>query len=49
MNRMKTGKADGPDDIAVEVEAWKCLAELAIDFLTRLCNKILEDERMPDE
>ena len=47
MNRMKTGKAVGPDDIPVE--AWKCLGELAIDFLTRLSNKILEDKRMLDE
>ena len=47
MNRMKTGKAVSPDDIPVE--AWKCLGQLAVDFLTRLCNKIVEDERMPDE
>ena len=47
MNRMKTGKTVRPDDIPVE--AWKCLGELAINFLTRLFNKILEDERMPDE
>ena len=47
MNRMKTGKAVGPDDIPVE--AWKCLGELAIHFPARLFNKILEDERMPDE
>ena len=47
MNRMKTGKAVGPDDIPVE--AWRCLGELANDFLTRLFNKILEDEIMPDE
>ena len=39
MNRMKTGKPVGPDDIPVE--AWKCLGELAIDFLTRLFNKNL--------
>ena len=26
MNRMKTGKAVGPDDIPVE--AWRCLGEL---------------------
>ena len=31
MNRMKTGKAVGPDNIPVE--AWKCLGELAIYFL----------------
>ena len=30
MNRMKTRKTVGPDDIPVE--AWKCLGELAIDF-----------------
>ena len=47
MNRMKTGMAVGPDDIPVE--AWNCLGELAIDFLTRLFNKIFKDERMPDE
>ena len=47
MNRIKTGKAVGPDGIPVE--AWKCLGELAIDFPTRLSNKILEDEGMPDE
>ena len=46
MNRIKTGKAVGPDNIPIE--ARKCL-ELTIDFLTRLFNKILEDERMPDE
>ena len=47
MNRMQIGKAVGPDDIPVE--AWKCLGELAIDFLTTLFKKILEDKRMPDE
>ena len=47
MNRMKTGKAVGPHDIPVE--AWRRLGELVIDFLARLFNKILEDERMPDE
>ena len=47
MNRMKTGKAVGLDDIPVE--AWRCLGELVIDFLTRLFNKISEDERMPNE
>ena len=47
MNRMKIGKVVGPDGIPVE--AFRCLVELAIDFLTRLFNKILEDEGMPDE
>ncbi|KAL7841885.1 hypothetical protein SRHO_G00255760 [Serrasalmus rhombeus] len=47
LKRMKNGKAVGPDDIPVEV--WRCLGEKAVDFLTRLFNKILESERMPDE
>ena len=47
MNRMKTRKVVGPDGIPVE--AFRCLGELAINFLTRLFNKILEDEGMPDE
>ena len=47
MNRMNTGKAVGLNDIPVEV--WRWLGELVIHFLTRLFNKILEDERMPDK
>uniref|UniRef100_A0AAR2JL50 ribonuclease H n=1 Tax=Pygocentrus nattereri TaxID=42514 RepID=A0AAR2JL50_PYGNA len=47
LKRIKNGKAVGPDDIPVEV--WRCLGEKAVDFLTRLFNKILESERMPDE
>ena len=47
LKRMKCGKAVGPDDLPVE--AWKCLGELAIEFLTRLFNKILESGKMPDE
>ena len=33
MKRMKNGKAVGPDDIPVEV--WKCLGEIALEFLTK--------------
>ena len=33
LKRMKRGKAVGPDDIPVEV--WKCLREVAVEFLTR--------------
>ncbi|KAK3575408.1 hypothetical protein QTP86_026247, partial [Hemibagrus guttatus] len=44
---MKSGKAVGPDDIPVEV--WKCLGEAAVEFLTRLFNRVLESERMPEE
>ncbi|RJG15010.1 hypothetical protein D4A39_16735, partial [Alcanivorax profundi] len=47
LKRMKRGKAVGPDDIPVEV--WKCLGEMAVEFLTRLFNNILESERMPEE
>ena len=35
---MKSGKAVGHDDIHVEV--WKCLREVAAQFLTRTFNKI---------
>ncbi|XP_016106680.1 uncharacterized protein [Sinocyclocheilus grahami] len=47
LKRMKRGKAVGPDDIPVEV--WKCLGEMAVEFLTRLFNEVLESERMPEE
>ena len=47
MQRMKNGKAVGPDDILVEV--WKCLGESALTFLTKLYNRTMESERMPEE
>ena len=47
MQRMKNGKAVGPDDIPVEV--WKCLGESALKFLTKLYNITMESERMPEE
>ena len=47
MKRMKNGKAVGPDDIPVEV--WKCLGEIALEFLTELYNRTMESERMPEE
>ena len=47
LKKMKSGKAVGPDDVPVEV--WKCLGEVAIHFLTRLFNRILETDKMPDE
>ena len=47
MKRMKNGKAVGPDDIPVEV--WKCLWEIALEFLTKLYNRTMESERMPEE
>ncbi|KAK3572845.1 hypothetical protein QTP86_008260 [Hemibagrus guttatus] len=52
LKRMKSGKAVGPDDILVEV--WKCLGEAAVEFLTSLFNKVLENlekvyDRVPRE
>ena len=47
LKRMKSNKAVGPDDIPVE--AWRCLGEVGVEFLTRLFNNILEGEKMPDE
>ena len=47
MKRMKNGKAVGLDD--TPVEAWRCLGKMAVEFLTRLFNTILESERMPEE
>ncbi|KAK3519772.1 hypothetical protein QTP70_004293 [Hemibagrus guttatus] len=41
LKRMKSGKAVGPDDILVEV--WKCLGEAAVEFLTSLLNRVLEN------
>ena len=43
---MKKGKAVGPDELLVEV--WKCMEKMGIKFLTRLFNKLLIGERMPE-
>ena len=47
LGKMKRGKAVGPDDIPVE--AWKCLGQEGIEWLTNLFNEILVTEKMPDE
>ncbi|KAK3566841.1 hypothetical protein QTP86_004554 [Hemibagrus guttatus] len=52
LKRMKSGKAVGPDDIPMEV--WKCLGEAAVEFLTSLFNRVLENlekayDRVPRE
>ncbi|KAK3525233.1 hypothetical protein QTP86_024950, partial [Hemibagrus guttatus] len=52
LKRMKSGKAVGPDNIPVEV--WKCLGEAAVEFLTSLFNRVLENlekvyDRVPRE
>ena len=46
LRRMKKGKAVGPDELPVEV--WKCMGEMGIKFLTRLFNRLLMGERMPE-
>ncbi|KAK4303487.1 hypothetical protein Pmani_024496 [Petrolisthes manimaculis] len=45
--KMKAGKTVGPDSIPVE--AWRSLGEMAVELFTRLFNKILLGERMPEE
>ena len=45
MQRMKNGKAIGPNDIPVEV--WKCLGDNALTFLTKQYNITME--RMQEE
>ena len=47
LRRMKKGKAVGPDELPVEV--WKCMGKMGIEFLTRLYNRLLMGERMPEE
>ena len=31
------------------MELWKCLGEVAVDFMTRLLKRILETDKMHDE
>ena len=47
LRRMKKGKAVWPDGLPVEV--WKCMREMGIKFLTRLFNRLLVGEQMPEE
>lgn len=47
LKKMKSGKVVGPDDGPVGV--WKCLGEVDIEFMTRLFDKILEGEMIPEE
>ena len=47
LKRMKKGKAVGPDELPIEV--WKCIGKMAIEFLTRLFDRLLMGERMPEE
>ena len=47
LRRMKKGKAVGPNELPVEI--WKCMGKMGIEFLTRLFNRLLMGERMPEE
>ena len=47
LKKMKKGKARGPDDIPVEV--WLILGDVGIGWLTKLMNKLLKGEKIPDE
>ena len=47
LRRMKKSKAVGPDELPVEV--WKCMGKMEIKLLTRLFNRLLMSERMPEE
>ena len=47
LRKMNKGKEVGPDELPVEV--WKWVGEMEIMFLTRMFNKILAAERIPEE
>ena len=47
LRRMKKGKVVGPDELPIEI--WKCMGKIGIKFLTRLFNRLLMGERMPEE
>ncbi|KAI3437513.1 uncharacterized protein J3R85_005279 [Psidium guajava] len=47
LKKMKTSKALGPDGVPIEV--WRCLGNVAISWLTKLFNKILQANKMPNE
>ena len=47
LRRMKKGKAVRPDELPVEV--WKCMGEMEIKVLTKLFNRLLMGERMPEK
>ena len=47
LRRMKKDKAIGLDELPVEV--WKCMGEMGIKFFTKLFNRLLMGERMPEE
>ena len=47
LRKIKKGKAQGPDDIPVEV--WIALGNKGVEFLVNFFNRLLQGEKMPDE
>ena len=47
LRKKKKGKAQGPDDIPVEV--WIALGNKGVEFLMNFFNRLLQGEKMPDE
>ena len=47
LKKDKKGKVVGPDELPIEV--WKRMGEMGIKFLTRLFNRQLVGERLPEE
>ena len=47
LRRMKKDKAVESDELPVEI--WKCMEEMGINFLTKLFNRLLVGEQMPEE
>jgi len=47
MRKMPNEKAEGPDQIPVEV--WKCLGEEGLEWLLELFNVIFRTAKMPEE
>ena len=47
LKKMKNGKVVGPDNLPIEV--WKCLGSMGVENLKQELNKIMEEEKIPDE
>ena len=47
LKKMKIGKALRPDGIPIE--AWKCMEDDGLSWLTKLFNKIFKTKKIPDE
>ena len=45
--KMNSGRALGSDDIPIE--AWKCLGDIGMSWLTKFFNKIIITKKMSDE